>query len=175
MTATAIAPVARGAFATVNPATGEQIETFTFYDAAKTEKTLALAAKSFESFRKLSTFQRAKLLSQLGEALRKNKAQLAKVISTEMGKVFSEAEAEIEKCASGSGLVCGAWPADHGGCSRTDWGCECLRFLFAVGSHSCDHAVEFSHLAVDANGDPNHVGRQCGAGEALHEYPEKLA
>jgi hypothetical protein len=37
MTATAIAPVARGTFATVNPATGEQIETFTFYDAAKTE------------------------------------------------------------------------------------------------------------------------------------------
>jgi hypothetical protein len=41
MTAAAIAPVARGAFATVNPATGEQIETFTFYDAVKTEKTLA--------------------------------------------------------------------------------------------------------------------------------------
>lgn len=46
MTATAIAPVARGTFATVNPATGEQIETFTFYDPAKTEKTLALAEKS---------------------------------------------------------------------------------------------------------------------------------
>jgi hypothetical protein len=31
--------------------------------------------------------------------LRKYRAQLAKVISTEMGKIFSEAEAEIEKCA----------------------------------------------------------------------------
>lgn len=109
MTATAIAPVARGTFATVNPATGEQIETFTFYDPAKTEKTLALAEKSFESFRKLSTFQRAKLLSQLGVALRKNKAQLAKVISTEMGKVFSEAEGEIEKCAWEAD-----WYAEHG-------------------------------------------------------------
>jgi succinate-semialdehyde dehydrogenase len=100
MTATAIAPVTtRGTFATVNPATGEQIETFTFDDAAKTEKTLARAEKSFDSFRKLSAFQRAKLLSQLGEALRKNKAQLAKVVTTEMGKVFPEAEAEIEKCA----------------------------------------------------------------------------
>src|SRR3984957_10157088 len=109
MTAAAIAPVARGAFATVNPATGEKIETFTFYAAVKTEKTLAPAAKSFESFRKLSTFQRAKLLSQLGEALRKNKAQLAKGVTTEMGKVFSEAEAEIEKCAWEAD-----WYAEHG-------------------------------------------------------------
>ena len=74
MTATAIAPVTRGTFATVNPATGEQIETFTFYDAAKTEKTLALAEKSFESFRKLSAFQRAKLLSQLGEDVAKEQS-----------------------------------------------------------------------------------------------------
>src|SRR5262249_21795059 len=35
----------------------------------------------------------------LAETLRDNKAQLAKVITTEMGKIFSEAEAEIEKCA----------------------------------------------------------------------------
>jgi acyl-CoA reductase-like NAD-dependent aldehyde dehydrogenase len=109
MTATAVAEVTRSSFATVNPATGEQIETFSFYDAAKTEKRLALAEKSFESFRKLSVFERAKLLSQLGEALRKNKAQLAKVITTEMGKVFSEAEAEIEKCAWEAD-----WYAEHG-------------------------------------------------------------
>jgi hypothetical protein len=41
--------------------------------------------------------------------LRKNKAQLAKVISTEMGKIFSEAEAEIEKCAHEAD-----WYAEHG-------------------------------------------------------------
>lgn len=170
MIATALAPVTRGTFATVNPATGEQIETFTFDDAAKTENTLVLAEKSFESFRKLSAFQRAKLLSQLGETLRKNKAQLAKVVTTEMGKVFTEAEAEIEKCAWEAD-----WYAEHGPQIMADAPCQCLRLLSAIGSHSCRHAVEFSHLAVDAYGDPNHVGRQCGRGEALHEYPKKLA
>ena len=109
MTATAVATVTRGTFATVNPATGEQIETFSFYDSARIEKTLVLAERSFESFRKLSAFQRARLLSQLGESLRKNKAQLAKVVSTEMGKVFAEAEAEIEKCAWEAD-----WYAEHG-------------------------------------------------------------
>src|SRR5262249_58511124 len=37
------------------------------------------------------------------------KAQLAKIISTEMGKIFPEAEAEIEKCAHEAD-----WYAEHG-------------------------------------------------------------
>ena len=96
-------------FATVNPSTGEQIETFSFYDSAKTENKLVLADRSFESFRKLSVYKRAQLFSRLAEVLRKNKAQLAKVITTEMGKVFSEAEAEVEKCAHEAD-----WYAEHG-------------------------------------------------------------
>src|SRR5262249_23483251 len=83
----------------VNPSTGEQIETFSFFNSAETEAALARADKSFQSFRKLSVYRRAQLLLQLAETLRTNKAQLAKVITTEMGKIISEAEAEVEKCA----------------------------------------------------------------------------
>src|SRR5262249_31168922 len=86
-------------FATVNPSTGEQIETFSFYDASKTEQVLARADKSFQSFRKLSVHKRAQLFFRLAESLRKNKGRLAKVITNEMGKIASEAEAEVEKCA----------------------------------------------------------------------------
>jgi acyl-CoA reductase-like NAD-dependent aldehyde dehydrogenase len=96
-------------FSTINPSTGEPIENFTFYDSAKTETILAQADKTFQSFRKVSTFQRAQLLSQLGLSLRKNKVQLAKVIATEMGKILSEAEAEVEKCAWEAD-----WYAEHG-------------------------------------------------------------
>jgi succinate-semialdehyde dehydrogenase len=96
-------------FATVNPSTGEQIETFSFYDSAKTENTLVLADKSFDSFRKLSVYKRTQLFSDLAETLRENKAQLARVITTEMGKIFSEAEAEVEKCAREAD-----WYAEHG-------------------------------------------------------------
>ena len=39
-------------FATVNPSTGGQIETLSFYDSAKTENIVVLADKSFDSFRK---------------------------------------------------------------------------------------------------------------------------
>src|SRR5215468_3452906 len=99
----------KAGFATVNPATDEEIESFTYFTPAQTEEVVARAEKSFQSFRKSSVHKRAQLFMDLGNSLRKNKAQLAKVISTEMGKIFSEAEAEIEKCAHEAD-----WYAEHG-------------------------------------------------------------
>jgi succinate-semialdehyde dehydrogenase len=96
-------------FSTINPATGEQIETFSFYNSSEIEGVLVRAEKSFQSFRKSPVHQRAQLLSHLAETLRKNKTPLAKVITTEMGKILSEAEAEVEKCAGEAD-----WYAEHG-------------------------------------------------------------
>jgi acyl-CoA reductase-like NAD-dependent aldehyde dehydrogenase len=96
-------------FSTVNPATGEQIETFSFFTSKETEAVLARAEKTFQFFRKLSVHQRAQLLSNLAVTLRKNKDRLTKVITTEMGKITAEAEAEIEKCAMEAD-----WYAEHG-------------------------------------------------------------
>ena len=96
-------------FSTVNPATGEQIETFAFFTGQQTEAALVRAEKSFRSYRKLGVHQRAQLLSQLATTLRKNKAQLARVITLEMGKILPEAEAEVEKCAWEA-----EWYAEHG-------------------------------------------------------------
>ena len=96
-------------FSTVNPATGEKIETFSFFTAQETEAALVRADKSFKSYRKLSVHQRAELLSKLATTLRKNKAQLAKIITTEMGKMLAEADAEVEKCAWEAD-----WYAEHG-------------------------------------------------------------
>jgi succinate-semialdehyde dehydrogenase len=96
-------------FSTVNPATEEQIETFSYFIPSETEATLVRADKTFQSFRKYSVHQRAQLLSNLAVALRRNKEQLSKMITTEMGKVSAEALAEIEKCA-----VEADWYAEHG-------------------------------------------------------------
>src|SRR5262245_19823291 len=93
------ATLTKGRLATVNPSTGEKIEAFSYFTPAQREKVVARAHKSFQSFREVPVHKRAQLFTDLGNTLRKNKAQLAKVISTEMGKIFSEAEAEIEKCA----------------------------------------------------------------------------
>src|SRR5580698_8183070 len=96
-------------FSTINPANGKEIEVFSYFTPAQTEKILGLADKTFQSFRRVSVYQRANLLSNLAQALRKNATPLAKVITTEMGKILSEAEAEIEKCAHEA-----EWYAEHG-------------------------------------------------------------
>src|SRR5580704_11322559 len=96
-------------FSTVNPANGEQIEAFTFFTHADVEVALDAADKTFQSFRKVSAHKRASLLSDLAAALRRNKASLSKVITTEMGKISSEAEAEVEKCSHEAD-----WYAEHG-------------------------------------------------------------
>src|SRR5262245_25499435 len=96
-------------FATVNPSTGEEIEVFSYFTPAQTEEVVARADKSFQAFRKLPVQKRAQLFMDLGKSLRKNGAHLAKVISTEMGKIYAEAEAEIEKCAHEA-----EWYAEHG-------------------------------------------------------------
>src|SRR5262249_11436535 len=96
-------------FSTVNPANGEQIEAFSFFNHAAVDVVLDAAHKTFQSFRKVSAHKRASLLSNLAAALRRNKAPLAKVITTEMGKILSEAEAEVKKCAHEAD-----WYAEHG-------------------------------------------------------------
>jgi acyl-CoA reductase-like NAD-dependent aldehyde dehydrogenase len=96
-------------FSTVNPANGEEIETFSFFTAAAVEDTLGLADKAFQSFRRVSVHQRANLFSNLATTLRKNATPLARMITTEMGKILSEAEAEVEKCAHEA-----EWYAEHG-------------------------------------------------------------
>jgi acyl-CoA reductase-like NAD-dependent aldehyde dehydrogenase len=154
----------KAGFATVNPSTGEEIEAFSYFTEAQTEKVVARADKSFQSFRELAVHKRAQLFTDLGNTLRKNKAQLAKVISTEMGKIFSEAEAEIEKCAHEAD-----WYAEHGPKIMADepapTGTVCL--LSAPWADPRDYAVEFSDLAAHSYGHPDDVGRQRCLGEAL--------
>jgi acyl-CoA reductase-like NAD-dependent aldehyde dehydrogenase len=96
-------------FSTVNPANGKEIEVFSFFTPAAVEDALVLADKTFQSFRRVPVHRRANLLSNLATALRTNARPLAKMITTEMGKILSEAEAEIEKCAHEA-----EWYAEHG-------------------------------------------------------------
>src|SRR5262245_1996923 len=99
----------KAGFVTVNPSTGEEIEAFSFFTPGQIETAVARADQSFQAFRRLSVHRRAQLLADLGGTLRRNKARLAKIISTEMGKILPEAEAEIEKCSHEAD-----WYAEHG-------------------------------------------------------------
>ncbi|MEG9438399.1 aldehyde dehydrogenase family protein [Edaphobacter sp. HDX4] len=96
-------------FVTINPTTDEQMEEFAYFTSQETEAVIARGDKAFRSYSRLPIFERAKLLSNLATVLRRNKAQLADVVTREMGKILSEAEAEVEKCAWEAD-----WYAEHG-------------------------------------------------------------
>lgn len=87
------------AIATINPATGETLKTFTALTEAEIETKLALAQSTFEQYRHTTFAQRSQWLNQAATILEKNTLQYAEIMTTEMGKTRQSAIAEVEKCA----------------------------------------------------------------------------
>lgn len=86
--------------ATINPATGETLKTFTPLTNEEIEAKLSLAASSYVSYRKTSFSQRSQWLNAAADILEKEARQFAEIMTTEMGKPIKSAIAEVQKCAS---------------------------------------------------------------------------
>ena len=87
------------AIATINPATGETLKTFTPLTDAEIETKLALAADTFQSYRQTTFEQRRQWLNRAAEILEQDTLKFATIMTTEMGKTLQSAIAEAEKCA----------------------------------------------------------------------------
>ncbi len=87
------------AIATINPATGETLKTFTPLTDAEIETKLALAQSTFEQYRYTTFEQRSQWLNRAADILEKDKLKFAQIMTTEMGKPLQSAIAEAEKCA----------------------------------------------------------------------------
>jgi len=87
--------------ASINPTTGERLREFAALDAGRIEDRLAKAARTFETYRRTSFAERANWLNEAANLLEREKAQLALVMTLEMGKLLLAAEDEIAKCAKG--------------------------------------------------------------------------
>lgn len=90
------------AIATINPATGETLKTFTPLGNEEIEAKLSLAQAAFAQYRKTSFPQRGVWLKAAADILERDKLNFGKLMTTEMGKTLKSAIAETEKCA----LVC---------------------------------------------------------------------
>ncbi|MEM8695206.1 MAG: NAD-dependent succinate-semialdehyde dehydrogenase [Pseudomonadota bacterium] len=82
----------------VNPATGEEGETFPALDDDQIEAKLAKAADTFRDWRLTDLAARTDLLSRIADQFADGKDSLAAIITTEMGKPVTQARAEIDKC-----------------------------------------------------------------------------
>ena len=88
-------------FQSINPATGDLLETFDETGAAALENVLARADMAWGDWRRQPYARRAKLLREAGRLLRERKSRYARTMALEMGKPLAQGEAEAEKCALG--------------------------------------------------------------------------
>jgi succinate-semialdehyde dehydrogenase/glutarate-semialdehyde dehydrogenase len=83
----------------INPTTEETVASFEEHASADVDRALDAAATAFADWRARPFRDRAELLLRAAAYLRGHKARFAGLITTEMGKPITQAEAEIEKCA----------------------------------------------------------------------------
>lgn len=96
------------AIASVNPVDGKLVRSFAAYDAAAVGTRVALAAATFEAWRRTPFAERSRHLAAAADALERDRRRHAETMTLEMGKPIRAAEAEVDKCA----LVC-RYYADH--------------------------------------------------------------
>jgi len=89
------------AIASINPATGEKLKEFTAFNDAEIEKRLKRAEHAFQQHRREAFPKRAQLVVGVATLLEREKNELARTMTLEMGKIFRASVEEIEKCARG--------------------------------------------------------------------------
>ncbi|HKK08543.1 MAG TPA: NAD-dependent succinate-semialdehyde dehydrogenase [Gemmatimonadota bacterium] len=97
------------AFESVNPATGESLQSFDAISEAGLEQRLARAWEAYRSGRGTSYEERAERLLRAADLLEGGARSFGRLMTLEMGKPLAQAVAEAEKCA----WVCRHY-AEHG-------------------------------------------------------------
>jgi succinate-semialdehyde dehydrogenase/glutarate-semialdehyde dehydrogenase len=85
-----------------DPATGRQIATLAFAGRADLDKALAAAEKGFQVWRKVSAYERAKLMRKAANILRERAEQIARNLTQEQGKPLAQSRMEV---AAGADVI----------------------------------------------------------------------
>ncbi|MEU1415863.1 NADP-dependent succinic semialdehyde dehydrogenase [Streptomyces sp. NPDC049097] len=94
--------------ATVNPATGETLKTYDALGEEEIERRLAIADAAYRSHRTTTFAERALRMNRAADLLDEDQQDIARVMTTEMGKPIKQARAEAAKCAKAM-----RWYAEH--------------------------------------------------------------
>src|ERR1700761_1820038 len=78
----------------VNPATGEPVGTVAHADKGDLDRALEAADKGFKTWRKVSAFDRSKVMRKAADLLRSRADAIAPLLTIEQGKPVAEAKGE---------------------------------------------------------------------------------
>jgi succinate-semialdehyde dehydrogenase/glutarate-semialdehyde dehydrogenase len=95
-------------FATINPTTGKTEKEYPAMSPEAVDALLDRAAAAFEHYRTTTYAERSRHLITAAELLEGEVPDVAHILTTEMGKTFAAAKAEVSKCA-----VALRWFADN--------------------------------------------------------------
>jgi len=79
----------------INPATGKQIGTLAHAEKPDLDRALEAAANGFAAWRRISAFERSKMMRKAANLLRERLDLVATLMTMEQGKTLAEAKAEI--------------------------------------------------------------------------------
>src|SRR6266850_5214663 len=115
--------------ASINPATGKRIRSFSPISDAELDEKLQKASDTFRVYRHTTIAQRAQMMRRAAEILEREKESFGRLMSMEMGKTLHSAIEESEKCARACNYFAesaGGWLADE--VIETDEGRSFVRF-----------------------------------------------
>lgn len=90
-----------------NPATGEQIRQVVLSSASEVEQIIAVADAAFPAWSKTSPLKRARIMFRFKALLELNMDELARIISNEHGKIYSDAVGEVTRGLEIVEFACG--------------------------------------------------------------------
>ena len=88
------------AYKTVNPYTGQTLETFDDLGGEGLEMALTQAADCFGVWRQMTFADRAAVVAKAAEIMRSDVDHFARLVTLEMGKRIAESRGEVELCAA---------------------------------------------------------------------------
>ena len=90
-----------------DPATGERTHEVDFATAEEVGQAVTAAAEAFPAWRATSLSKRAEAMFQIRELLEDRKTQIASVITSQHGKVLSDATGEVQRGLENVEFACG--------------------------------------------------------------------
>jgi succinate-semialdehyde dehydrogenase/glutarate-semialdehyde dehydrogenase len=79
----------------VNPASGDVIGTLAYAERVDLDHALDATAKGFETWKRVSAYERSKIMRKAANLLRERIDLVARLMTMEQGKTLAEAKAEI--------------------------------------------------------------------------------
>lgn len=84
---------------TINPATGKTIDTYDLMSNAEMEQAIKDCHQAFLKWKAKPAEERAEVIKNIGKKLAEHKQELSKLMTSEMGKLLSQGEQEVDLCS----------------------------------------------------------------------------